>query len=184
MDHFAIVAPNDFATAQFIGLPILCCAFAAFLHWKFSRSTLLLLVKVALLIMSVMQVRVFLQARRSEVRFTDERMQFLVPSYYDRSVDLRDVDFKAVRTIDLNQTPELQPAHRTDGMALIGYRLGWHRLNNGKTAWVAITDPTRVVVIPEYDGPSVLVSLEDPAAFTMYLHSLFDTSEPPTDGGT
>ena len=177
MDHFTIVAPNGLATAQFLGLPALCCGFAVLVHWKFARSTPLLLLKAVLLVVAVFQLRMYFHARHSEVVFVGDRMQFKVPSYYDRSVDLHDVDFKAIRSVNLNQTPDLQPKLRTDGIALIGYRLGWHRLNNGHNAWVAITDPERVVVIPVYDGPTVLVSVEDPVSFVQYLLSLFDTSD-------
>lgn len=183
MESFAIVAPNQLATAQFVGLPALCCAFALFVHWKFARSLRLLLVKAILLIAAGLQLRLYLQARHSYVRFEGDRMEFKVPSYYDRVVDLHVVDYKAVRTVNLNETPELQPAYRTDGIGLFGYRLGWHRLSNNKTAWVAISDPSRVVVIPEYEGPTVLVSVEDPVAFTSYLLSLIDTSEPPESDG-
>jgi hypothetical protein len=182
MDRFAIVAPSGLATAQFIGIPALCFMLAVVLHWKVPRSPILLFIKAALLIVAGLQLRVYYYAQHSEVRFVDERMEFKVPSYYDRHVDLRHVDFKAVRHIDLNQVPDLQPKYRTNGIGLVGYRLGWHRLNNGRTAWVAITDPTRVVLIPQYEGPSVLVSVENPAAFTAYLLSLFDTSEPLEDG--
>lgn len=112
-------------------------------------------------------------------------MTFKVPGYYDRVVNLRDVAFEHIRVVDLDQTPDLQPKHRTNGIGLWGYALGWHRLNDGHNAWVAITDRKRVVMIPEYEGPTVLVSVDDPAAFIAYLLSLIDTSESAfeTEGG-
>jgi hypothetical protein len=179
MDHFAIVAPNGLATAQFIGLPVLCFAFAALAHWKLPRTTPVSLVKVVCLGAALLQLRGFYFARHSDIQFVDDRMEFKVPSYYDRNVNLRNVDYEDVRIVDLNVTPELQPKYRTDGIGLMDYHLGWHRLSNGQAAWVAVTDPTRVVVIPEYEGPTVLVSVEDPTAFVAHLLSLIDTSEPP-----
>lgn len=179
MDHFAIVAPNGLATAQFIGIPALCAAFAAFAHWRLPRSTPILVLKVVSLIAAALQLRVLYYARHSEVRFVDDHLEFKVPSYYDRNVDLRDVDYESIRIVDLNQTPELQPQYRTNGIGLMDYHLGWHRLPDGHTVWAAITDPTRVVVIPAYEGPTVLVSVQDPEAFTTHLLSRIDTTSTP-----
>lgn len=178
MDHFAIVAPNGLATAQFIGIPVLCAAFATFAHWKLPRTTPVLLVKVICVVAAALQLRVFYYARHSEVRFVDDHLEFKVPSYFDRNLDLRNVDYEAVRVVDLEQTPELQPKYRTNGIGLMDYHLGWHRLSDGHSVWVAITDPTRVVVIPEYEGPTILVSLENPEAFKTHLLAQFDTTTP------
>jgi hypothetical protein len=139
MDHFAIVAPNGLATAQFVGLPAVCCLFAAFAQWKLPKTTPLHLIKAVCVIGALLQLRVYYYAMNSEVQFVDDRMQFKVPGYYDRSINLRDIAFADLRIVNLAETPGLQLKQRTDGIGLMDYHLGWHRLNNGQNAWVAIT---------------------------------------------
>jgi len=51
---------------------------------------------------------------------------------------------------------------RTNGIGMPGLSLGWFNIQRGGKAFVAITDPDKVVRIPTQDGYTILVSPEDP----------------------
>jgi len=53
---------------------------------------------------------------------------------------------------------------RTNGIGMPGLQLGWFDIENGKKAFVAITDPGKVIRIPTQEGYTILVSPDDPDA--------------------
>ena len=60
-------------------------------------------------------------------------------------------------------------AMRTNGIGMPGLSLGWFRLRDGGKAFVAITDPDKVVRIPTRDGYTILVSVDEPDALLRRL---------------
>lgn len=72
------------------------------------------------------------------------------------------------RLSDGGAQAELAPHYglgaRTNGIGMPGLRLGWFRLEDGGKAFVAITDPDKVVRIPTREGYTVLVSIDEPDA--------------------
>jgi hypothetical protein len=63
---------------------------------------------------------------------------------------------------------ERAPSHslglRTNGIGMPGLSLGWFDIPGGGKAFVAITDPDKVVRIPTREGYTILVSPDDPDA--------------------
>ncbi|HMF09269.1 MAG TPA: PH domain-containing protein, partial [Thermoanaerobaculia bacterium] len=78
----------------------------------------------------------------------------------------------AARAVDLRIDTALNPAVRTMGTALPGYRAGWFRLRDGEKALCYLTDASRVAYVPTNAGYAVLVSVEDPAVFLASLKRL------------
>jgi hypothetical protein len=91
---------------------------------------------------------------------------------YGRTIPGSAIVVSEVRHIDLNQEKEYQPAVRTNGIALPGYRAGWFRLRNGERALLFVTDPREVVYAPTRDGYSVLLSVAQPEQFVTRLREL------------
>jgi len=89
---------------------------------------------------------------------------------YGRLIPPSMLELDSARAVDLNRDRELQPAARTWGTALPGYRAGWFALRNGKRALLYITDPARVAYIPTRDNYVILLSVADPAALIASLH--------------
>ena len=78
----------------------------------------------------------------------------------------------SARVLDLGHAGGLQPAVRTLGLGLPGYRAGWFRLKNGDKALLYVTDPTRVVYIPTRTGYSLMLSVREPDAFVKALREV------------
>ena len=77
----------------------------------------------------------------------------------------------AAAVVDLAERTELRPFWRSFGIGLPGYRAGHYRLRNGTKAFVLVTAPRRVLVLPEHDGRTLLLSLEQPQALLDALRS-------------
>lgn len=89
---------------------------------------------------------------------------------YGRMVPASHLKLADARPVDVSADKQLAPVMRTAGTALPGYRSGWFRLRNGERALLYVTDQTRIAYVPTTDGYSMLLSVEDPAAFIAALH--------------
>ena len=126
--------------------------------WVFVPAMLLLIGLVVVLGLSAMASR----SARFQVSDAGLRIR---GDLFGRTVPAHALDGDRARRVDLQSTPSLQPARRTVGTGLPGYRAGWFRLTNGEKALLYLTDPGRAVYIPTTDGYSLLVSPADPDAF-------------------
>jgi Bacterial PH domain len=72
----------------------------------------------------------------------------------------RDFDLDAARGTDA----ALQPTFRLLGASLPGYRAGWFQLRSGGRAFLLVTDPCRVLVLPRRDAAPLLLSAARPEA--------------------
>lgn len=150
-------------------LGLLFVALALWLHLRGPRSVASTIVKAVFVLLALLQVAIYHGTTTSELRLTPAALAFKVPGFYGRSVGWDNIDFDGVRVSELGIERELQPKLRTNGIGLFGYRLGWHQLNNGHMAWLAITEPSRVVVIPQLAGPTNIVSVDDPDGLVAQL---------------
>jgi len=91
---------------------------------------------------------------------------------YGRLIPAGALRLEAARAVDLRIDTALNPAVRTMGTALPGYRAGWFRLRDGEKALCYLTDASRVAYVPTNAGYAVLVSVEDPAVFLASLKRL------------
>ena len=105
---------------------------------------------------------------RSSVTITEDALEFSVP-VYGRSIPLDTTEPAGARVINMRTDREVRLGLRTNGLGSLGYSLGWFRLVGGGKALVALTDRSSVASLPLNDGTTVLMSLEDPAAF---IHAL------------
>lgn len=169
MSHFSIASPGTEVALQLGALGLLFAALALWLHIRGPRTLAATTVRVVFVLLALLQVAIYHGTTTSELRLTPGALAFNVPGFYGRSVGWDNIDFDGVRVSDLDMEGELQPKVRTNGIGLFGYRLGWHQLNNGRMAWLAVTDPTRVVVIPQYAGPTNIVSVDDPDGLVAQL---------------
>lgn len=182
-ERFPIVAPGGVATALFLGLAAGCLMMALFAHLRWLRTRPTLLTKAALIMVAAMLGRVYWGTLHSEVVVQSDRLEFRVPAFYARTIAAKNVDWSAVRVLDWDQEPSLQPKYRTNGLGWWGYRLGWHWLKEGRKAWLAVSDPKRVVAIPQHDGLLNLVSLQDPHAFVARYAQTPSDDETTSDEG-
>lgn len=98
-------------------------------------------------------------------------LQIKVP-IYGRSIPIAALDVASATIVDLEQTPQLRPGIRTNGIGLPGYAVGWFRLKNGEKALAAITSKQRVLYLRTSEGYVLLLSLADPERFIRQLASV------------
>lgn len=80
-----------------------------------------------------------------------------------------ELDLARARAVNLDERPELRPGIKYLGARLPGFRSGWFRLQDGRRAYVVLTDWKRAVELPRKDGRAYLFSLPNPAAFLQAL---------------
>lgn len=167
-EQFAIVPPGAATTVLLLGLAVVCLGGAVFAHLRWAPTRPSMLAKVLLLVIAGLTVRVYWGAHSSQVIISDEYVQFQVPAFYARTVANGTIEWSGVRIVDLDAEPSLIAKYRTNGAALPGYRLGWFMLPGGQKAWLAVTETSRVVVVPQRGGPVHLVSVSEPERFLRY----------------
>jgi hypothetical protein len=86
-------------------------------------------------------------------------------------VPVRDFELDAARLVDLDAPAErpLTPLFRLFGTRLPGYRAGWFWLRNRAHAFLVVTDPRRVLLLPRRDGGPLMLSVERPDALLAAL---------------
>lgn len=107
---------------------------------------------------------------RSSVTITEDTLECSVP-VYSRSIPLDTIEPAGARIVNMRTDREIRLGLRINGLGSLGYSLGWFKLVGGGKALVALTDRSSVAGLPLSDGTTVLVSLEDPAAFISALQA-------------
>ena len=112
---------------------------------------------------------------RSSVTIIEDALEFSVP-VYSRSIPLDTIEPAGARIVNMRTDREVRLGLRTNGLGSLGYQLGWFRLVGGGKALVALTDRSSVASLSLTDGTTVLISLEDPAAFIDALQAATERS--------
>lgn len=99
---------------------------------------------------------------RRKIRIVDKTLSTGVFGW--RRTPMSELDLDAAAIADLNQRRELQPTFKLAGTSLPGYRSGWFRLRDRRTAYLMLTDWHRVLVLPKRDGKVLLLSPSRPEA--------------------
>lgn len=81
---------------------------------------------------------------------------------YRKKVGLDAIDCDGLRVVNLEEHPELRPRLKTNGFAIPGYQAGYFRLGDRSRAFCLITEPRRTLLVPQRDGPILLISPERP----------------------
>jgi len=66
--------------------------------------------------------------------------------------------------ISISDGSPLHPTFRSYGIHIADYRAGWFRLRNGDSAFLILSDRSRVVHLPTRDGYRLLLSIDQPEA--------------------
>jgi len=103
-------------------------------------------------------------SRRVRV-LTDQKSLRIQGELYGRDIDMSSLNLATAKIVNLDESRELRPRWRTNGVGLPGYQTGWFKLKDGEKALLFVTDPTAVVYIPTGDGYSLLMSVSDAPRF-------------------
>lgn len=83
-----------------------------------------------------------------------------------------DFDLNAARIVNLKDAPTLKPGLKLFGLWLMGYAGGYFWLRDRSTAFVLLTDASRVLVLPDRKGRKLLLSMEQPQALLDALQAV------------
>ena len=123
---------------------------------------LLVLAGQALVAATVLLVLLPLWRRR--VAFDGRRLR-VESTYYTREAPIAEFDLDGARVVDLRERTELRPLLKSNGYALPGFHSGHFRLRDWKRrAFCLVTDPSKVLALPQADGRVWLLSFEHPEA--------------------
>lgn len=81
-----------------------------------------------------------------------------------RRVAVANLALDAARIVDLREHADLRPLLKVFGTRLPGHSSGHFRLRDRRAAFVLVTDRSRVLVLPETSGKTLLLSLQHPQA--------------------
>jgi hypothetical protein len=76
---------------------------------------------------------------------------------------------------DLDDHTTLRPGWKTFGTAMPGFHAGHFRLRNRSSAFVLLTDRTKVLALPQRSGRMLLMSLERPQTLLDALQTMAET---------
>ena len=156
--EFEVVAPDLRMALLLPGLGLLAAAIG--LAFAAQRDPgVWLTVPVLFLAAAVIAIVV----RRRSVRLEGGELK-VAAGMHNRRVAVADLDLAAARIIDLRENKALRPLFKSVGTSLPGYRAGHFRLRDRGKAFVLVTDPARVLVLPERSGRRLLLSLRHPQA--------------------
>lgn len=99
-------------------------------------------------------------------------------TFYTRTVTISALRLEQARIVDLAEHTSLQPALRTNGYSLPGFRAGHFRMRGGGKVFCLVTDSSRVLVLPLLDGSTVLISPEHPHTLLDALRQLAGAPRP------
>ena len=99
---------------------------------------------------------------RRKIRIMDKALRIGLLGW--KKVPMSELDLDTAVVLDLEQHRELQPTFKLAGTSMPGYRSGWFRLRNKRTAYLLLTDWRRVLVLPKRDGKVILLSPQRPDA--------------------
>ncbi len=125
----------------------------------------------ALLGIAAIGLSIAWSVRHRTVRI-DERRLIVQAGPFRTNQPVADFDLDAARIVNLNETPTLKPMLKLFGIGLLGYAGGHFWLRDRSTAFVLLTDPTRVLVLPNRQGRKVLLSMEQPQALLDALRTV------------
>lgn len=110
-------------------------------------------------------------ARRRSVAIEDGRL-VVRAALHTRRIALADLPPEQARIVDLREHREWRPVLRSNGLGLPGLKLGHFRSRGLGKLFCVLTDPSRVLVLPVRDGPTLLLSLERPQALLDALRAM------------
>lgn len=100
--------------------------------------------------------------RRREVALQDGVL-VVRAGLHTRKVAVAALDLDAARVVDVREQTQLRPALKTSGMSLPGFHAGAFRMRDRLSkGFYLLTDPQRVLWLPQRNGGALLLSLVQP----------------------
>ena len=130
-----------------------------------TRSMWVILVAIVLVVLPMLLLGYVMKSGRATRYQVTESGLAIRGTLYGRTVPWSALAVAEARHLDLATARDFQPTMRTNGIGLPGYQAGWFRLRQAGKGLLFVTDRSRVVAIPTTLGYTLLLSVNDPAAF-------------------
>lgn len=168
---FPVPAPGKSALATLVlllsGLPLIVYLLVLDLL-RTSDPAARGVIVVAVVFVVALCIALFVLAQRRSV--TLERGVLVVrATFYTQRIPIGQLVLEQARVVDLREHTELRPRLKLNGYALPGFQAGHFRAGlfspgRHQRLFCLVTDPRRVLALPERSGRTVLLSLEQPQA--------------------
>jgi hypothetical protein len=155
--EFDIPPPGKFVLVFLLTLGVMMplIALTSFMLGAHSQRIILLALPGTMIFPLIAGVIAWSMYRR-KIRIVDKALQ--AGAFGWQRVPMSELDLDTAVVLDLKQHPELQPTFRLAGTSMPGYRSGWFRLRDKRTAYLLLTDWQRVLMLPRRDGKVMLLS--------------------------
>ena len=100
----------------------------------------------------------------NELRIKGENLSVRAAYFYDYSRNIDDFDLSRAQVGTYQSIADGQLKWRRNGLGLPGMNAGRFSTTQGRVLFALLTDRSSVLYLPAKTGPSLLVSLENPAA--------------------
>lgn len=154
--------PSNYLNGFVIGFPLLMTIFFVSMYaFQIGDKPLTTpALMLALLIVYGVHAAIFIPVfRRSRIEITHSNLIISVAWYTD-TIPWSQIDWSQSGPLDFAKTPSKKPRWRRNGIGAPGYSAGWFSLNDGRRAFLAVTNkqsPLLLLVTPDHD---IIVSLD------------------------
>lgn len=107
----------------------------------------------------------------NELRLEQGKLVLHAAHFYQEERALVEFDLARARAGSLASIPETRLGTRSNGISLPGYAAGRFAGGEKGALFALLTDRSRVVYLPAKTGPSLLISVEQPAGFLAALRA-------------
>ncbi|MCE9680315.1 hypothetical protein LZP69_14240 [Shewanella sp. AS1] len=115
---------------------------------------------------------VYYQAQNANVTVRDGQLELNIP-LYGTQLPLASLTLAEARIIDLGDSDTSELFYRSNGVALVEYRLGWFKLKDERfgsdKALLNVTGSRHILMIPTSEGYLLILSVTQPEALLAAL---------------
>jgi hypothetical protein len=161
-ESFEIVPAGQKAFLWLFGslvLLVLICSMVILIHL---RETAALAVTIPVLLFGVLFLGYLLRASHCTTFDLSREWIKVRGDILGRTFRAELLEAQKAKLIDLNKEPGYRPRWKICGTSVPGYQSGRFKLKNGESAWVYLTDESRVVYIPTKKNYAVMMSVTHP----------------------
>lgn len=169
--RFAVPAPGKAALATLLvllsGLPVLVYLMLVD-GFRTSDPGARIAVFAAAAIVTLVAIGILVAAQRRSVML-EHGVLIVRATLYTQRIPLGELLLDQARIVDLREHTELRPRLKLNGFALPGFHAGHFRAamfgpGRHQRLFCLVTDPSRVLALPERSGRTLLLSQERPQA--------------------
>lgn len=161
---YAIPSAGISAYAALFGLTLLAAGLPLLLIHKQGLTAALKMSAIAAALVLPFTLGIGYTLGHNELRINGENLSVRAAYFYEYSRNIDDFDLGRAQVGTYASIADSQLKWRQNGLGLPGMNAGRFSSTQGRVLFALLTDRSNVLYVPAKTGPSLIVSLENPAA--------------------